>query len=42
MFDSNAELAMASLSAEEDNLMYALWLAKTRQRWDEVHGMCMG
>ncbi len=41
-FQSNAQLAMSLLSAEENSLTYALRLARQHEKWDDVEGILYG
>lgn len=42
MFQTNAQIAMSLLSAEEGNLIYSLQLARRHELWDNVQGILYG
>ena len=42
LFDTNAQLAMGLLRAEETNLLYELGLARKHERWDAAQGVLYG
>jgi tetratricopeptide (TPR) repeat protein len=42
LFKTNTQLAMNLLGAEENNLVYALRLARQREGWDDVSGILFG
>jgi tetratricopeptide (TPR) repeat protein len=42
MFQTNTQLAMTLLRAEESNLMHALRLARQHERWDDLGSMLYG
>ena len=42
MFQTDAQLAMTFLRAEENNLKYALRLARQHERWNDVQGILYG
>lgn len=41
-FQSNAQVVMSLLSAEENSLTYALRLARQHEKWDDVRGILYG
>jgi tetratricopeptide (TPR) repeat protein len=42
LFNTNTQLAMTRLRAEENNLMHALRLARRHEGWDDVEGILYG